>query len=174
MPEETEPVQFNPAIETQKELPKTVNISDEDKENFYKSILADKPYEEVVSLFDDRIKLKFKSLTVQENNDVVNQIGVDRKAGLAAETDAYLITIAGYRLALGLVSIDDKPYSNISRDNFTALKDNETYLAARSKPMSLWSTAKMSAFLDAFRTFESKLIKLTSEVQNPNFWKASA
>ena len=169
-----QPALISPSVETNTEQPKRVDITDEDKERFFKSVLSDRPYEETVSLFNDQIKLRIKAMTVQENSDVVAQIVEDRKNGVASDTDAYFITIATYRLALSLVSVDDKVYSSITKDNFSPSTEKDSYVLARAKTMLSWSTPKLSAFLDAFSTFESKVIILTKEVQNPNFWKASA
>jgi hypothetical protein len=165
---------FNSSIESNADVAKAPNISSEDKENFFKSILADKPYQETCSLFDGQLSLVFRAMTVQENTDIVNQIVEDRKNGTASDTDAYFITISTYRLAMCLVSVDSVPYSTVTKENSAKLNDGESYVLARARPMSHWSTSKLSIYLDAFRNFESKLVKLSSEVQNPNFWKASA
>jgi hypothetical protein len=164
---------INPSIELDQSRTQAVDISAEDKERFFKSILADKPYEEVVSLFDDQIKVRFRAMTVQENTDVVNQIVADRKAGVAADNDAYFITVFTYRMGICLVAIDDNPYCSVTKETFVPFTDNDTYVLARCKNMRAWSTARLAVFIDAFKKFESKLIKLTGEVQNPNFWKAS-
>jgi len=165
---------INPSIELDQSRVPTVDISAEDKERFFKSILADKPYEEVISLFDNQVKVRFRSMTVQENTDVVNQIVADRKQGIAADNDAYFITISTYRMGLCLMTIDDNPYSSITKENFVPFTENDSYILSRSKPMRSWSTARLAILLDAFKQFESKLVKLTSEVQTQNFWKASA
>lgn len=165
---------FNQSLEMTTEKYKNVEVTEEDKERFFKSILADRPYEETVKLFDGQIQVKFKAMTVQENTDVVNQIVEDRKNNVASDTDAYFITISTYRLALCLVSIDDKPYSSITKENFVPMVEKDSYILARSKPMLNWATPKLSVFLDAFQKFEQKILKLTNEVQSPNFWKASA
>jgi hypothetical protein len=164
---------INASVEMSSELPKTVDVSAEDKERFYKSILSDIPYDEVIFLFGDQLKVRFKALTVQENTDVVNQIIADKKNGISGEHDAYFITIATYRLGLSLVSVDEQPFSSVTKDNFSPSTENDTYVLSRSKLMRSWATPKLSAFLDAFQKFEAKLIKLTNEVQNPSFWKAS-
>lgn len=164
----------NPSIEMNREPLKTIDISTEDKERFFKSMLADKPFEDTVYLFDGQLKIRFRSMTVKENNDVVDQIIKDRKNNVAADNDAYMITISTYRLALSLLAIDDQEYSTISKDKFQAFTENDTYILARSRPMQEWGTAKLSVFLDAFQIFETKVVKLTSEVQSKNFWKASA
>lgn len=164
----------NSSIDMRTEDVKNVTISDEDKERFFKSVLADRPYEEVTYLFDGQMKLRFRSLTVQENTDVVNQIVADKKNGVAADNDAYFITIATYRLGLSLTAIDDNVFSSVTKDNFSAMTEKDTYILARARPILSWATPKLSMILDAFQLFEKKLVKLTGEVQTPNFWKASA
>jgi hypothetical protein len=169
----SEDFNINTSIEMNREPVKTVEISQEDKERFFKSIISDVPYEEVTYLFDNQLKVRFKVLTVKENSDVVGQIVDDKKNGTASDNDAYFITIAAYRLALSLVSIDDKPYSTITKDSFSPSHETDSYVLARAKLASSWSTSKLSVFLDAFQYFESKVMKLTSEAQTPSFWKAS-
>jgi hypothetical protein len=165
---------FNTTIETNYDVPREPEISSDDKENFFKSILADRPYEEALTLFGGKLSLVFRAMTVQENTDIVNQIVADRKHGTASDTDAYFITISTYRLAMCLVSVDSVPYSDITKENFKKSDDADSYVLARARPMAHWSTSKLSIYLDAFRNFESKLVKLSGEVQNSNFWKASA
>lgn len=153
---------------------KEFTISEEDKEKFFKSILADKPYEEETALFDGQLTLKFRAMTVQENTDVVNQITLDRRNNTASDTDAYFVTISTYRLALSLAAIDGLPYSTVTREGFSSPNEGESYVLHRAKPMTQWSTPKLSICLDAFSRFEAKLVKLSSEVQTRNFWIASA
>lgn len=169
---------INPSIEmdtnTILQNNRKIIISDEDKERFFKSIMVDKPYEETVELFNGELAIVFKAMTVQENSDIVNQITADRKNGIAADNDAYLITVMAYRMAVSLVSINDAPFSEVKKDSFKPRSDKDTYILARAEPLSSWSTPKLSAYIDAFKLFENKLIKLSSEIQNKNFWKASA
>jgi hypothetical protein len=166
-------MQINPSIDMQRERMKNLDLTQTDKENYYKSILTDKPYEEVVLLFDGQMKAVFKTMTVTENSDVVNQIELDRKSGKAGDNDAYMITIAAYRLAVSAVSVDGAPFSTITKDNYKPADEHDSYIAARAALIKDWATPKLSLFLDAFQQFESKIIKLTNEVQTLNFWKAS-
>jgi hypothetical protein len=149
-------------------------ISDIDKENFFKSVLTDKPYEEKINIFGDQLSIVLRTMSVSENNDVVNQISLDREKGLAENTDAYFITISTYRLALSLVLIEDKPFSEISKESFTTTNDGVSYVRARAAIMQGWPTFKLSAFLDVYNAFEKKVIALTRAVKDQNFWKASA
>jgi len=149
-------------------------ITAKDKQNFFKTILNDNTYEENVSLFGDQMSLVLRTMSVSENNDVVNQISLDRDNGMAENTDAYFITISTYRLALCLVSIDDKPFSEITKESYVTSDEGVSYVRARAKIMQEWPTFKLSSFLQAFNAFEAKVIALTRAVQEQNFWKASA
>jgi hypothetical protein len=169
---EEQPI-VNTSIEMGRESIKNVTISQEDKERFFKSIMSDTPYEETISLFDNQFKIKLRSMTVEENSDVVNQIVADRKNEIAQDNDAYFITISTYRLALSLLSVNGIDFSSITKENFSPTTEKETYILARAAVMTRWTTTKLSVFLDAFQAFEAKVLKLSSEVQSPNFWKAS-
>jgi hypothetical protein len=172
--EEPQQPTINTSIETDLSLTKVPELTQEEKERFLKSVLADKPYEETFSLFDGQMKVTVRSMTVAENNDVVTQIMEDRDKGIASDNDAYFITIASYRLAQSLVSIDGVPFSMINKDTFVATPEAPSYILAKVAPLKLWSTAKLAIFLDAFKLFESKVLRLTNAVQTVNFWKASA
>jgi hypothetical protein len=165
--------QISPSIEMQRERINNISLSDTDKENYFKSILSDKPYEETVDLFDGKMRATFRVMTVQENSDVVNQIELDRKAERTSDNDSYMITIAAYRLCLSMVNVDNQPFSNITKENYKPADENDSYVLARAKVTHNWATAKLSLFLDAFQKFEAKIIRLTNEVQTPNFWIAS-
>jgi hypothetical protein len=165
---------INDSLDMNREPSKAPEISESDKERFFKCLLSDEPYEETISLLNDSFKIRFRAMTVSENTDIVNQIVADRANGIAADHDGYFITISAYRMALSLVSVDGKQYSSITKDNFTPSTENDSYILGRSKLVLGWPTAKLSVFLDAYQIFEAKLIKLASEVQNPSFWKASA
>jgi hypothetical protein len=156
------------------EAVKTPELTDEDKEKFLKAVLTDQPFQETVNLFDGQLKVTFKTMSVEENNDIVNQIAKDKEHGIAENTDAYFITISTYRLALCLLSIDDKDYSDIVKSSFKSEDAAITYIRSRSLKVREWPTFKLSAFLDAFNKFEAKVVKLTNAVQQQNFWKASA
>ena len=158
-----------------KETPKMEELTQGEKERFFKCVLNDSPFTDTISLFDGQMLVEFRTMTVQENNDVVAQIVADRVSGTAQDNDAYFITLATYRLSQCLVSIDGKPAKLPLKEAFaTNVDSTDTYVAYRAKTFKSWSTFKLSAFLDAFRAFEMKVIKLTGEVQNKNYWKASA
>jgi hypothetical protein len=149
-------------------------ISEEDKEKFFKSVLSDKPFIHTVDLFGGKMKITLRTMTVEENNDIVNQINKDKTTGVAEDNDAYFVTISTYRLGLCLVDIDGVPYQAIDKAGYKETEKGTTYIRARAEAMRAWPTFKLSAFLSAFNDFESKVVKLTSEVNTSNFWTASA
>ena len=102
-------------LERATESPKPPELSEADKEKFLKSVLTDEPFQETVELFDGQLKVTFRTMSVEENNDIVNQIAKDKDNGIAENSDAYFITISTYRLALCLVDIDEKEYSDITK-----------------------------------------------------------
>lgn len=160
-------------LEKPTESTKPPELSEADKEKFLKAVLTDEPFQETVELFDGQLKITLRTMSVEENNDVVNQIAKDKEHGIAENSDAYFITISTYRLALCLVDIDGKEYSEVNKKNHKDSDPAVSYIRARSLKVREWPTFKLSAFLDAFNKFEAKVVKLTNAVQQQNFWKAS-
>lgn len=160
-------------LERAPEAPKPPELTDQEKEDFFKAVLTDTPYTRTVPLFDGKMNITLRTMSVEENNDIVEQIANDRKNGIAENSDAYFITISTYRLALCLIDIDGVEFSPIKKETFKETKTGETYVRARSLKVREWPTFKLSAFLDAFNQFEAKVVKLTNGVQQQNFWKAS-
>ena len=167
---EVEPNQFaNPTGISLNQNNVKVNITDKDKENFYKAFLSDSTFQDEFWLFDKKVKVTFKSISVDENNDVFKQIRLDEKNGLANNSEGYLLTIMIYRLGLSLESIEGFEFE------FPEIKEEEgnTYVAQRSEIFKKWGNFKLSAFLKVFMEFESKLFQLEQAVLDPNFWKAA-
>lgn len=150
------------------------NITPENKENFFKAFMADKPYSEDVPMFGGKASVKFRTLTVEENHDVLRQIEMDEESGLAKNNDGYFIIIQMYRLGLSIEEIDGKPYlRNITKDKVQD-KKGSSYVQERAADMQTWPTFKLSGFIDAYNTFEQKVLELTKAMQDPNFWTAAA
>lgn len=154
-----------------------VVVTDEEKERFYKCFITDTTFEDEKPLFDGKTKVVFKSITVDENNDIWRQVSKDQAAGLAGGTESTLLLISIYRLAMSLYSIDGVPFFTleITKDNYEVSidKPNTTYVRAKADKFKDWGTFKCAIFLRAFAEFESKLFQLEKEVTTPNFWKAA-
>jgi len=161
-----------PAAQKPAERPKHP-VSAEDKERFFKSFLDDSPYHETVALFDNRVKLEFRTLNVKENYEIFNQIDLDRKSGKAKNEDSYLMEIVQYRLAVSLVSVNGKPFApELDRDAYTPSDANISYVSAKAGQLRAWPVYKLAGVFNKFNEFEEKVQQLTGEISKTDFWKA--
>lgn len=153
----------------------TPTISDVDKENFFKAVLSDQPYEEVVPIFGGKTKLTFASITVDQNNDIINQVAIDREKGLAENTEKYFVMLSSYRLGMCLKAVDDVPFlPKTTKEKYTEDATKDTYVSARANGFKKWQHFKLRVYLDAHSKFEKKMDVLSREVFTENFWKAAA
>jgi hypothetical protein len=146
-------------------------LTDIEKENFFKAFLADKPYIAEESFFQGKATVKFKTLTIEENNAIMVQMAFDRETGVAENTDKYLIQVIQYRIAASLLELDKKPFATgINIETFPINSEKHTtYILERLKLMKDWQTTKISSLTDAFNRFEKKVRALTEESFKENF-----
>lgn len=152
--------------------PVEVQITDIDREKFFKAFISDQPFCEEYSLFEKKVTVKFKTLTVSENNDVFRQISLDNVAGIAKNEQSYMVVITLYRLAQSLQEINGEKFSDTTKETFIE-QENLTYVKAKADTLLNWPAFKLTAFLEAYRMFEEKVERLTAAVQEPSFWKAA-
>ena len=153
-----------------------VTITDQQKENYFKAFLADKPYVETASLLNGQFKVEFRTLTVSENSDVVRQMSLDQGAGLARNNDYYFLQIIYYKLGMTLVSVNGAALApNITKES---VEEDEpkaiTYISERAKLFKDWPTYKMSCVQTAYGEFERRVLRLTEKITDADFWKAAA
>lgn len=154
--------------EKQEEIPTpTVKVTDEEKEDFFKAFLADKQFTVTETLFAGAVKVKFRSLTTQENMDIFDQLRKEQVEGTLTNDANYLTQLTAFRLALSLDELNDAPFAP------GITKEDKNYVAAKAAIVKDWGVFKLSAIADAFKSFEDKLLFLTKEVQTENFWPAA-
>lgn len=154
-----------------------VLLTDAHKEAFFKAFLADKPYEEEFSLLDGNYRVKFKSLTMQENGDLLKQIAYDRDQGrIEGQNDYYFSRVSNYRMSLSLVAINDLPFGDEATPATVAdnKKEGLSYLSARADMLAKWTMVKLAAVQTAMMEFDQRVITLVDGVSKPDFWKAAA
>lgn len=147
-----------------------INLTADEKDKFFKSFLSDKPYIESFSLMNGAFNVTFKTLSVAENGEVLRQVNKDQEGGTAKNNDSYFIQIMLYRLGLSIVAINNEPFEALLGPN----KDEDSNVLHRSKIFSTWPIYKLVGLQTVFRTFENKVLKLTSCLEDPDFWKANA
>lgn len=150
---------------------KKVKVTDAEKDAFFKAFLADKPYQEKMPLFDGKLVAHFKTLDLNENDVVFQQIDFDQAKGIAKSDDSYLIKIVQYRLAGCLLALNDNPFcEDITMESHPADKDKGiTYLKERLTVMQKWPVFKLGAITEAFNAFESKVQQLTKDAFTETF-----
>lgn len=147
-------------------------VTESEKEEFFKAFLAEKCYQEKVEMFAGKANVTVRTLTNKENSDILKQISMDVARNKGKNDDSYFITIMSYRLGLAIVELNGLPLN--TSDEKEDLANGISYVSIRSKVFSEWPIFKLAAIQEAFRTFEAKVLELTMEIQNPNFWKADA
>ena len=164
-----------PTIDLDKRPP--VEVTDRQKEEFFKAFLADRPYEEEFSLLNGNYRIRLKSLTMKENNDLLTQISFDREKGrIEGVNDYYFSRVAHYRLGLALVNVGDQPFApEITSASVPANKETgESYVSRRADVFSSWSMVKMAAVQASLQEFDQRVLVLVDAVSTPDFWKAAA
>jgi hypothetical protein len=159
-----------------------IEVTEQEKEEFFKSFLSDTPFKKEIPLFGGKAVALFSVMTVKQNDDVFIQIGVDRANGFDVARDNYLNQVGLYRLAASLVWIKDEQGVYIYSaeavspevdEKTTRETTKDTYLGVRVKHFDTWSYAKAAVIMEAFRSFEGKVLTLVSEVNNADFYKAA-
>ena len=150
-----------------------VDVSDADKEKFFKCFLTDETFTEEYSLFNNKAKIEFRSLTVQDNNDIFRQISLDSDKGLTRNEQAYFVTITLYRFALSIKTINGEKFVEPAFKEKFEEEPGISYIKHLVETKVKWQGFKLQAYLEEFRKFESKIAKLTEAVQDPSFWNAA-
>jgi hypothetical protein len=153
---------------------KPTNVTEEEKIEFYKAFLSDKPFYYTDKLFNDQFKITYRTLTAKETNDIFNQLRKDQMAERLTNDAAYSLALTSFRLAVSITSINDVDFQpEITSAAYKPKDNDDSYIKARAKVLEDWSIFKLSAIADSFKIFEDKVITLVKEMSNPSFWKAA-
>jgi hypothetical protein len=148
-----------------------IKLSESDKETFFKCFLSETPYQEEYALFGGKFKVKFKTLSVEENEDVLKQIQLDNNKQVAESSESYFVSILLYRLGLSIVHINGEEFQpEVNKKDY---QGEGTYVAAKADIFKAWPIFKLAGVQHTFRQFEQKVLALTNELENPSFWKAA-
>lgn len=161
---------------TDKELEQVVaqiKVTDKEKEEFFKAMLADKPFTQTIKLLDGKLSAKFKTLTITEQGDIHRQIALDQDLGIAKNDNQYFTKISQYRLGLSLLELNGVAFGTDVTPETIPANDKTTYVAERAKLFDSWQVPKLAGVLGAFREFDNKVLHMTNMMEDPNFWKAA-
>jgi hypothetical protein len=150
-----------------------LGVTEENKIDFFKSFLADKPYVEKFQLFDGQATVTFKSLSSKETKAIFDQLKKDERNLALTNDPSYAMTLSNYRVGMAIISMDDEELApDVTLDNFKPDDEDDSYVKSRASLLDNWNVFKVGAITDAFNKFESKLMFLTNHIQTRNFWKA--
>lgn len=152
-----------------------VEVTAKEKEDFYKAMLADKPYTATISLFGGRTSAKFRTLTIAEHGNFHRQITLDQEKNVATKDITYATKLSEYRLGLSLVEYDGKPFQpDINAETFPFNEqDGTSFVSEKAKVFDTWQAPKLAGILTAFKSFEDKVLHMTNMMEDPSFWKAA-
>lgn len=154
--------------------PVSEKISSELKEKFFKAVLSDQPFTHSQSLFNDALTIEFRSPTVQEMNSVYAELKKDEVNDILTTDAAYVMKLTNYRLALGIVKINNLPFlPEFTEESYKPTDTSDSYLKARLRVIEGWPIFKLSIIAEAYKEFENLVIDLTKEINTPGFWKAA-
>lgn len=145
-------------------------VTDAEKEKFFKCFLAEQPYTDTIKLFKDKYSVELKTLSVDENNDIIQQVAMDRDRG-ARNDDAFYIKVLTYRLSVSLLKVNGQLFApEITKEKYPFNKETgESYVTAKAKALGKWPVFMLTSFQAAFGKFENKVIKLTDLASSPDF-----
>ena len=133
-----------------------IEITDNDLDNYFAAIVDDTPYTEVLNLLNGRLKVRYRSRTVEETSEIIKKISKDNP-----ETNADLeATLGKYYLLFSLVSIESK--------KGMATFDTGTF-EQRLKRIDELHAPKYMVLMQGMYNFDTKLEKLRLEASKPNF-----
>ncbi len=153
-----------------------VELTEHDKEHYFKCFIGNSTYTEEYTLFDGQFKVRFKVLSQQETEDIFYQVGLDTEHGLAQTSAFYFAKLTNYRLASSIQDINgiafqpDLTKAKVVEEKATGF----TYIKKRSELFESWPSFKLAALLDVLNQFEAKIEELTKAITKKGFWKANA
>jgi hypothetical protein len=163
-----------------------VTVSEDDKHDFVQSILGGIRFKKVYSLFDDKYKISFRSLTSKESDMAYRQIVIDGqkdfKGRALGGTDFYWRNLQAYRMVMSLESIESVQYGKIEIPSIEdadieefsggSLQDKLipflNYVLDNYLPLE----STRSVVGHAYFEFQSLCDKLQVMAESPTFWKA--
>lgn len=150
-----------------------VTITDEDKSNFIQAVVTGTRYKGTAYLYGGRIRVKFRSRSVEETDAILSFIHRNGILGkFVTQADIKDATLAALLVAQ-VEELSDVAYPEMK----APLKYVETPTGVEDpawiKDMDMWKKKPehlVMAIGDALVDFESKYWKMIQESRNENFW----
>lgn len=156
-----------------------IPITDEEKDQYLLSALHLRPLEADTTLFGGRLQLRWRALSVEDNEDIWRQLLLDEASGFVSTAADKMEYSQRYRLTLSLIQYETD--DNITRFQGELAKWNPSVNSGRGKLWDCWSVLREILKLNesTYRVlageqlkFSMKLMKLEQLADDVGFWKA--
>jgi hypothetical protein len=150
-----------------------VEVSDQDKSLYFKSLLNDAPLELDIKMdVQDGITLTFKSLTNNDFEIVFAALSRLSDENKIPGTSQYATKVQQCAVALQLVKYNNNVQGNVKLDSSASVQSQvDTLLNYVDGVIANWSWPKWQLVVTALRVFETKLAICNENIRNGNFWK---
>ena len=150
----------------------TVSVSLEDRSHYLKAILNDVPVVLEIDLCGAAIKIKIRSRTAWEQTVLYAAVKLDQEEGLVSDLSSVIIQLQKYGCALMMKEVNGDIFSTLTLSEKDGLDECVISLREhRIKHIECLSMPKWTIFLNALRTFETKIARMGTECLNKNFWQ---
>ena len=150
----------------------TVVVSMDDRTRYLKAVLNDVPVKLSISLCGGEITIQIRSRSTWEQSVLYAAVKKDQEEGLVADLSSVIIQLQKYGCALMLESVNEDPLEFLTLKQEDGLEKSISLLRDHmQKHIESLSMPKWTIFLNALRTFETKIARMGTECLNENFWK---
>jgi hypothetical protein len=149
-----------------------VEVTDEEKSMFVKSLLNDTPILLTVSLMGGQMNVTLRSRTVHEQRRIFDVIEMDKLKGTISKDDlAYTVTrLQQYCMVLIVRRVNGNVFSEAEIPDGATVEEARQILHKAVDSIQAKNSLRWTTLLNAMRIFEAKCAKLNTEAANSDFW----
>jgi hypothetical protein len=150
----------------------TVVVSMDDRTRYLKAVLNDVPVKLKILLCGDAIDIEIRSRSAWEQSVLYAAVKKDQEEGLVSDLSSVIIQLQKYGCSLMLQSLNGDPLEFLTLKQEDGINKCVELLRKHMKEhIEALSMPKWTIFLNALRTFETKIARMGTECLNENFWK---
>jgi len=150
---------------------------EEDAKQFVRATLANQPFEKEYELFGGAVRVLLRHRTADEADTIFDQLDMDKKAELIANTIEYNLRMLQYNIAADLVHVKNKDGGILCQNDRKEWPEHDeaaTVLSAgRVYTMKSMTEALYSAVMETVRSFEALVDALVKLAHKPDFWTSA-
>jgi hypothetical protein len=150
-----------------------IEVTENDKQNYLRAILNDKPVVFTISLCGGEVEIKVRARTAWEQSLVYEAVFQDQEMKIVNEFRQGIIQLQKYSAALMIQSINGRLFSNEvfeKKTDSTWEKDIKRLRELVDEKIENMDGSKVTLILNALRIFEWKLARISTQCLTGNFW----